>query len=139
MKLLSTWTLAAATAIATLACETSTSTTPDIETAGGTWELISLDTPSGAITVPDPAKYTLELTEDGNAHIVADCNVCNGSYDLSGVNLTMGLMACTRAACAPDSLHDDYLKALGSVTMWQRSGNEMSLTYDNGAARFRMP
>ena len=76
--------------------------------------------------------------DDGNAPVRADCNRCTGGYELQGNSLTLGLMACTLAACLPGSLHDDYLKALGSVSTWQRTDSELLLMYDAGALRFQM-
>ena len=136
MKSLSIWIATLTIGLSALACDNATTpTTPD--TGGTVWELQSLETPAGVVVVPDPARYTLELRDDGNAHVVADCNICNGPYELEGNNLSMGLMACTLAACAPNSLHNDYLAALGGVTTWQSSGGELTLAYDGGRLVFR--
>ncbi|GMR23550.1 MAG: hypothetical protein BMS9Abin37_1991 [Acidobacteriota bacterium] len=126
-----------------MACDTSESTTsPDneIEDPTGAWALQSFQLGDGSsIPVPEPASYTLELgtTEAGRANIRADCNVCKGAYEISGSTITFGVMACTLAACAPDSLERDYLFALGSTSTYQRSGDTLSLTYDDGVLRFQ--
>ena len=61
-------------------------------------------------TPEDPAAYTLELTQDGKAHVRADCNRANASWTSeSAGQLQFGPMAGTRAACPPGSLHDTYL------------------------------
>jgi len=124
------------------ACDTSDSVTnPDapVEDPTGAWALQAFELSDGrVIGVPDPSSYTLDLglTEAGRAHIRADCNLCNGAYEVSGSTLTFGLMACTLAACPPGSLENDYRFALGSTTAYQRSGSSLTLTYDGGVMRF---
>jgi len=126
-----------------MACDTSdTTTTPDvaIEDPTGAWALQSFRLDDGSIIpVPDPVSYTLELgtTEPGRARIRADCNVCNGAHEISGSTITFGAMACTLAACEPGSLERDYLFALGSTSTYQRSGDTLTLTYDEGVLRFQ--
>ena len=126
-----------------VACDTSDSTTsPDvaIEDPTGAWALESFQLSDGTIVpVPDPSRYTLELgvTEAGRAHIRADCNVCNGGYEVSGWTITFGLAACTLAACEPGSLENDYRFALGATSTYQRSGDTLTLTYDDGVLRFQ--
>ena len=134
------WTFLCSVALATLACESTNDVTgPDAVSPVGTWQLQSIETAAGVTVVPEPERYTLELRDDERAHVVADCNVCNGGYQLNGASLSFGLMACTLAACPPDSLHDDYVRAIGSVTSWQRSGNDLLLSFDGGTLRFRAP
>jgi heat shock protein HslJ len=125
-----------------VACDSSNSTTsPDaaLEDPTGDWALQSFRLADGStIPVPDPSHYTLDLgaSEDGRAHLRADCNLCNGGYELSGSTLVFGPMACTLAACPPGSLERDYLVALGSTTTYRRSGNALELDYDGGVLHF---
>jgi len=125
------------------ACATSDSTTsPDIATEDptGAWALQSFQLDDGSIIpVSDSSSYTLDLgTLDAErAHIRADCNVCNGGYEVSGSTIEFGAMACTLAACQPGSLERDYLFALGSTSTYQRSGETLKLTYDDGVLRFQ--
>jgi heat shock protein HslJ len=124
------------------ACEKSaTSNTPLSSAAeaapAGVWSLQSFDLSGGqSVVVSDPAGYTLELAADGSTHVRADCNVCNGGYDLSGRALHIGLLACTRAACPPDSLDGDYLRALSSASSLEKSGDVLRIAYDGGVLRF---
>jgi heat shock protein HslJ len=126
-----------------MACDTSDSmTNPDraIEDPTGAWALQAFQLSDGSsIPVPDPSSYTLDLgtVEAERAHIRADCNVCNGGYEVSGSTLTFGLMGCTLAACQPGSLERDYLFALGSASTYQRSGDSLALTYDDGVLQFQ--
>lgn len=142
MKRLATLMMATGLLATMIACDTSNSmTSPDvaIEDPTGEWELQSFQLADGSvIAVPDPSSYTLDLgaTNAGQAHIGADCNVCNGGYELQGSTLVLGTMACTLAACLPGSLDSDYLFALGSTSTFQRSGGALSLNYDGGVMHF---
>ena len=143
MKKLASLMIATGLLATMVACDTSHATTsPDvaIEDPTGAWALESFQLSDGSIVaVPDPSRYTLELgvTEAGRAHIRADCNVCNGGYEVSGSTITFGLMACTRAACEPGSLENDYVFALGATSTYQRAGDTLTLTYDDGVMRFQ--
>ena len=135
--------LATGLLVATTACETSTSETPLTPDPGasdplGSWALQSFELNGGSVVpVPEPVNYTLELSDDGRAHVRADCNVCTGGYELSGSALTFGLMACTRAACQPGSLEHDYLEALGSSSTFERTGDMLTLAYADGVLRLQ--
>ncbi|HSF17065.1 MAG TPA: META domain-containing protein [Vicinamibacteria bacterium] len=119
-------------------CETSTSASID-EAAlpQGVWALQAFELSRGQfVTVPDPSQYTLELAEDGALHARTDCNLCNGTYQVSGSHLSIGLLACTRAACRQGSLEGPYVDALGSATSWELAGDELTIRYEGGRMRF---
>ena len=127
-----------------IGCETNRTplTAPDTDPGNpvGSWVLQSFERSDGSVVpVPEPGQYTLDLGEDGRAHIRADCNVCNGDYDVTGSSLSFGLMGCTLAACAPGSLERDYLQALGSTSMFQVTGKSLALAYDGGVLKFQAP
>ena len=134
-----------------IGCETQETplTAPDTDPGNpvGSWVLQSFERSDGSVVpVPEPGQYTLDLGEDGRAHIRADCNVCNGDYDVTGSSLSFGLIVecarasgCTLAACAPGSLEWDYLQALGSTSMFQVTGNSLALAYDGGVLKFQAP
>ena len=64
--------------------------------------------------VPNPENYTLILREDGTFSGTADCNQISGTYTTEGgYFFTLG--PSTMAACAPDSLDQQYLDLLGRV------------------------
>lgn len=134
--------LASGVIVAMMACGTSDSpTTPDLDTEDptGAWALQSFEPAGGAVVpIPDPSRYTLDLgvNERGRAHLRVDCNVCNSSYEISGSAIGFGLMACTLAACPPDSFERDYIEALGATTIFQRSGNSLILGYEGGVMHF---
>jgi len=123
------------------ACESTTSTTElgtsDPVTPVGSWSLRAFDLAGGqTVLVPAPERYQLGLGEDGDAHVRADCNFCNGSYRSSGAELEMGLLACTLAACPPGSLDGEYLRALGSASSFELTEGELSVMYPDGVLRF---
>jgi len=127
--------------VLTGACESTTSTTElqssDPASPVGSWSLRAFDLAGGqTVLVPSPERYQLDLGEDGDAHVRADCNFCNGSYRSSGATLEMGLLACTLAACPPGSLDGEYLRALGSASSFELSGGELSVAYPDGVLRF---
>jgi heat shock protein HslJ len=133
--------LAGTLALVSFGCASSVSTT-DVEgrTAGsptGSWSLSAFDLTGGqTVLVPSPERYLLELGDDGKARVRADCNFCNGEYRSSGTSLSMGALACTRAACPPGSLDFDYLRALDSATAFESTREELSITYPEGVLRF---
>ena len=124
-----------------MGCESTTSRT-ELETAQraspvGSWSLTAFDLAGGrTVLVPAPERYLLELREDGEAHVRADCNFCNGTYRSSGAEIEMGLLACTLAACPPGSLDGDYLRALGSSSSYVRAEGELAIVYRDGVLRF---
>jgi heat shock protein HslJ len=123
------------------ACESTTSTTelatPIPATPVGSWSLQAFDLAGGqSVLVPAPERYQLNLEDDGDAHIRADCNFCNGSYRSSGTELEMGLLACTLAACPPGSLDGEYLRALGSASSFELTEGGLSVAYPDGVLRF---
>ncbi len=115
------------------ACDTAT--LPDEQVAiQGSWELEEL----GTVTVSDPTRYTVRFNADNTVNVQADCNSCNGGYETNGNNLSIGTLACTRAACPPDSLFDEYVAALSSATSYQRSGNQLFIENGGETMRFRV-
>ena len=127
--------------VLTGACESTTSTTElqssDPASPVGSWSLRAFDLAGGqTVLVPSPERYQLDLGEDGDAHVRADCNFCNGSYRATGATFEMGLLACTLAACPPGSLDGEYLRALGSASSFEVTEGGLSLAYPDGVLRF---
>ncbi len=123
------------------ACESTTSTTeldtPSPATPVGSWSLRAFDLAGGqSVLVPAPERYQLSLGKDGDAHVRADCNFCNGTYRSSGAEIEMGLLACTLAACPPGSLDGEFLRALGSATTFALTEGVLSVAYPDGVLRF---
>lgn len=85
--------------------------------------------------VDDPAQYIVEFKNDEKAHVKADCNVCNGSYFVDGMNLSFGAMACTLAACPPGSLDTQFTRALSTVSSYEIQNGALFLKYQGGELR----
>jgi heat shock protein HslJ len=119
-------------------CESSTSVS-SLSEVQGEWQLQAFELNDGSIQpVPNPENYTIRFAPDGNAHAQVDCNVCNGSFETEGNSISVGVMACTLAACPPGSLDAQYQTALGSMSTFVRSGSELSIRYAGGTMRFEL-
>ncbi|CAN5521417.1 hypothetical protein BH20ACI3_BH20ACI3_09530 [soil metagenome] len=105
---------------------------------GTVWRWDSLQTPVEKITVPNPANYTLELTTDGKARILADCNRGNGTYKLDGQSLRFSAFATTRMACAPGSRESRFLQSLDAARIYKIEGADLyiDLLADSGTMKF---
>jgi heat shock protein HslJ len=106
----------------------------ELSEAQGVWELVDL----AGVSIPCPESYTVQFTSDGIVRAQADCNLCNGTYEAEGSNLTIGRLACTRAYCGPSSFFDTYTTALQNVTSFVRRGSELELTYAGGTMTFKV-
>lgn len=104
--------------------------------AGAVWQLRSLELPAGLVTVPRPENYTLEFKSGNALSARADCNVCGGSYTISGASLTIGPLACTRAFCGAGSQDVSFLDILGAAQTFGVRGTELSVESPKGIARF---
>jgi len=116
-----------------------TKETSDTSALTGTvWRWESLQTPLEKITVPHPENYTLELTADGKAQILADCNRGRGTYQLDGPSLKFSAFATTRMACAPGSLDGRFLKSLDAARIHKIEGDVLllDLVADGGTMNF---
>jgi heat shock protein HslJ len=83
---------------------------PDI--TGKVWHLVELRYMNETGLKPgDPAKYCLELFDNGAVYVQADCNKGTGTFELVGNSLSFHL-GFARAICLPGSIFDRYTKAL---------------------------
>ena len=120
-----------------VACGNESPTIPSATLTEVEWRLQTFELADGTqITIDDPSKFTATFGEDGGLGARADCNVCNGSYELTGNALDVGLMACTLAYCGDASHHDRYLKALGAAQTFDTTGDRLLIEYDGGRMRF---
>lgn len=72
-------------------------------------------------------RYTLEFMPDSKIHIRADCNRARGRYTLKGNQLIISIGPMTRAACAPDSIADRYLRNLEATESYWLQDGELSI------------
>jgi heat shock protein HslJ len=104
----------------------------------GDWELVAFELSDGTtIPISEPDKYRASFTDDGKVDVRADCNWCNGAYEINNSEIAFGPQACTLAACLPSSHFDRYTRALGSSTSYRVNGDELELFYSGGVLRFR--
>ena len=118
-------------------CGANSPTLPSATLTEVEWRLQAFELADGTQIAPsDPSKFTATFGEDGGLGARVDCNVCNGSYELTGNELEVGLMACTLAYCGDASHHDRYLRALSGARTIDISGDRLVIEYDGGRMRF---
>ena len=103
----------------------------------GTWQLVSIQSagqPEEA--TPTGATYTLTFA-DGRLSTRADCNMCGGTFTLSGQTLTAGpALACTRAACATMAFESAYTRALSGESTVTLSDGLLVLSSSRSVLKF---
>ncbi len=106
---------------------------------GKTWQWQETVTPVEKITVLQPERYTLRLTEKRRAELKFDCNRGGGSYQIAEGKLSFGPMMATRMACPEDSMDAIYMKYLQNVNSYFIEGDSLylELPAGNGTLRFR--
>ena len=110
---------------------------PTVDQLAGTWILQSLQ-PAGETvqTTPAGANYTLTFA-DGRLSTRADCNMCGGTFSLSGQTLTAGpALACTRAACPTMAFESTYGRLLSGDSTVTLSSGTLVLSSARGVLRF---
>lgn len=128
------------------ACSHSVTAPSSVEgsTAGSTalstntlWTLRSLqEGTSPEITIADPSKFTLTLTDDGKIQVRADCNRGIGGYTVTGQTLSVGPMAVTRAYCGDDSVDNEFLTLLSGENTLTSAATTLQLSSPRGTLRF---
>jgi heat shock protein HslJ len=99
---------------------------------GGTWRLQSMALDGADAFVPeDRSRFTIEFGADGNLGVRADCNVCGGSYTLSGGRMTVGPMACTLVAC-PTNRGQEFATLIQGTTSVELEDGELEIESDGG-------
>ena len=110
---------------------------PTVDQLAGTWNLQSLQPAGEAVqTTPAGANYTLTFA-DGRLSTRADCNMCGGTFSLSGQTLTAGpALACTRAACPTMAFESTYTRLLSGDSTVTLSNGTLVLSSARGVLRF---
>ena len=105
---------------------------------GGAWKLNSIHVTSTNTTtvISRPENYTVTFEEGSRVGIKADCNVCGGTYSLSGEALSITETFCTRAYCGDASNDRAFLEALSSATHVRVSENQLTISSSKSEARF---
>jgi heat shock protein HslJ len=116
-------------------CSSSSSSTPG--ELQGTWLLQAFALDDGStVVVGDPQNYSINFSDDRQANIKADCNLCNGTYFLDENSLRFGTMACTLAACGPDSLDSAFVRAIATTSRYEIVDGRLVLDYEGGNMSF---
>jgi heat shock protein HslJ len=124
--------------LAMLSAACGDSPTAPSDLLGVSWRLVAIEPPTGSSTVvSSPERYTIEFLEDSRVSVRADCNVCSGTYALSGDTLSLGPLACTRAFCGTESLDTPYTQALSSPLSAERDQTQLTLRGPQATLRFR--
>jgi heat shock protein HslJ len=102
-----------------------------------TWKLESIEQAGAAtIAIANPDRFTIRLEADGRANVGADCNACNGRYDLNGSSISLSGLACTRAFCGT-AVDTTYTTALAAVRTISVTESRMVLQGPGLTLRFR--
>lgn len=87
----------------------------------------------------DPTRYVIEFGTDGTVNVQDDCNQLGGVYSVAGdTELIIELQTSTMAACAPESLHDQFILDLSGVAsyLFEEGRLYVALRYDTGIMEF---
>jgi heat shock protein HslJ len=108
--------------------------------AGTSWNWVQSQYGNDTVATPtDPTTYVLTFGDEGAVNVQDDCNVLNGTYT-AGENgeLTIDLQTSTFAACAPDSLHDQFVIDLSGVAsyLFEEGNLFLAIKYDTGVMEF---
>lgn len=102
----------------------------------GTWRLFQMTSPAG-VHNEDLAGGRFNVTlSNGAIQAKADCNTCNGTTALSESTLTIGALACTRAACASAPLDTRFTGLLDGALTVRINARLLQLNSTVGELRF---
>lgn len=89
--------------------------------------------PATGLLVMEPQNYTLVLQEDNTYLLKADCNQGGGNYAASeDGKLLFQPGPITLAECGPESLYNQYLQLVSTVTEFGKLGEQLALLVNNG-------
>lgn len=106
---------------------------------GKTWQWTQFNDPAnGEQAIAEPERYQLVLNEDGTVNVKADCNQVSGTYTTEGNSISIILGPSTAAACADDSLADQYMQHLSVATtiFFQDESMYFDTMADSGTMKF---
>ena len=100
---------------------------------GERWRLVSLkDGDSTPVNVADPGKYTVHFEGNGRVAVTSDCNSCGGTFSLSGDELELRQIACTKVFCGDQSLDAAFIRALEKVESVTLNERELTIRANDG-------
>ena len=102
---------------------------------GTSWEWNSMKetSPTSQSIVPNPANYTITFNNDGTMVGQADCNKFSGTYAAADGQAGLQFGSTTMSECGSKSLFGIFLIRLSTVDGYSLRGNDLILTFGNGA------
>jgi len=101
----------------------------------GVWQLSAIQRPGGAETaVAKEPSYTAQFGADNRIAGQAHCNRHMGKYELGptgAISITAG--ASTLMMCIGESIADEFLKTLGTITRYETRDGRLILSSGTGA------
>jgi heat shock protein HslJ len=109
---------------------------PAVETGGGLadimgviWTWKGLNSTTGeSFAVEAPEQYEFMLLPTGSIRVKADCNNGSGTYSTDGSSISIEVLTLTRAACAPDSLSNEFVQYLNQASAYRVEGGSLFLS-----------
>ena len=123
----------------TVGCDEAAPTAPSTaDLMNRVWQLQSVQRPDGTtVAVASPDRFTLAFGDTARLSIRADCNTCGGTYQVSGTELIVGTLACTRAFCGDNSLDTEFLRVFESASSLSHIDDALLVTRAGTRLTFR--
>ena len=94
-----------------------------------TWQWVAAIRPVEKITVQNPDRYTIRLSDEGKIQAWFDCNGGGGNYEIAAGSLSLGPLLSTRMACPLDTLDAAFMRDLEwVVSFFVQHGNLFEVT-----------
>lgn len=122
-----------------VAAPTSTTQAATQSVTDGVWRLQSFQrADSTVVPVPDPDRFTVEVSADGRLAVRADCNRCSASYTTqsSGTLRVNAVMACTKAFCSTAPFDTQFAFALSDATLVRATDTALEFVSAAGVLKF---
>lgn len=119
-----------------IGCGDSGTVPSTVERLDGTWSLLAFENTDGTVaSIENPSRYTATFSNEGRVNLLADCNRCFGPFSTSGLELGVGNMGCTRAACPAGSKSEDYIQAIAQASSYLRHDRQLFIYHPGGRLR----
>ncbi|MGQ0736311.1 MAG: META domain-containing protein [Acidobacteriota bacterium] len=91
-------------------------TAPTTVELAGRWQVLSLEPRNAAAIVPGPGvMLAIEFAAGDRVSLQGDCNVCSGSYALSGRAFSATRLICTLRACREGTIENPFFQIVTSA------------------------
>lgn len=107
---------------------------PAVALVGVVWQLQGIQQGAAVTNVPDPALYTLTLSDDGAAQATGACSLGAGSYQVSGNNISFQL-AWSATSCAQTSLDRQFANYLEYANAYALEPDALVIYFNNNAGQ----